>query len=60
MAKTINEIKELLSTDLFRKGLAQNYISVSSDNNYISYNCKNRTRRKLTNPEELVQATAFL
>ena len=60
MAKTANEIQELLSTDLFRKGIAKSYISISSDNNYISYNCKNRTRRKLTNPEEFIQATAFL
>lgn len=65
MAKTANDIQELLSTDLFRKGVAKNYISISSDsissdNNYISYNCKNRTRRKLTNPEEFIQATAFL
>ena len=60
MAKTTNDIQELLSTDLFRKGIAKSYISISSDNNYISYNCKNRTRRKLTNPEEFIQATAFL
>ena len=60
MAKTASDIQELLSTDLFRKSIAKNYISISSDNNYISYNCKNRTRRKLTNPEEFIQATAFL
>lgn len=60
MAKTKEEIKELLSTDLFKSGIASNYISISSDNNYITYHCKNNTRRKLSNPEEFVQATAYL
>lgn len=60
MAKTQDEIKELLSTDLFKKGIANNYIAINSDNSYITYHCKNNTRRKLSNPEEFVQATAFL
>ena len=51
MAKTQDEIKELLSTNLFKKGIA---------NNYITYHCKNNTKRKLSNPEEFVQATAYL
>lgn len=41
MAKTANDIQELLSTDLFKKGIAKNYIFISSDSDYISYNCKN-------------------
>jgi len=61
MAKTIDEIKELLATELFQKGVAQNYIVVSDDYTTIFYNCKNTKRgRKLSNPEEPVQATAFL
>lgn len=60
MAKTRDEIKELLSTDLFKSGIANNYITVNSDGSYITYHCKNNTRRKLCNPEEFVQATAYL
>lgn len=60
MAKTKDEISELLSSELFKSGIANNYISISDDNNYIIYNCKNRVKRKLSNPEEFVQATTFL
>jgi len=60
MAKTVNDIKELLSSPLFKKGIAQKHISVSDDCGYITYNCRNSPRRKLSNPEEFVQATAFL
>lgn len=60
MAKTKDEIKELLSTELFKSGILSNYISVSDDNNYITYHCKNHTKRKICNPEEFVQATAYL
>ena len=51
MAKTQDEIKELLSTDLFKRGMATNYIAINSDNSYITYHCKNNARRKLCNPE---------
>lgn len=60
MAKTKEEIKELLSTDLFKNGIANNYITINNDCSYITYHCKNNTRRKLCNPEEFVQATAYL
>ncbi len=60
MAKTQDEINELLSTNLFKKGIANNYITINKDNSYITYHCKNNTRRKLSNPEEFVQATAYL
>ncbi len=60
MAKTQDEIKELLSTELFKSGIANNYITINSDSSYITYHCKNNTRRKLCNPEEFVQATAYL
>ena len=63
MAKTKEEIKELLATPLFKEGLKSNYISVIDINDipYIRYNCKNKPNpRKLENPEEFVQATAFL
>ncbi len=60
MAKTQDEIKELLSTELFKSGITNNYITINSDSSYITYHCKNNTRRKLCNPEEFVQATAYL
>lgn len=62
MAKTRQEINDLLSTPLFVEGLKSNYISISekSDTTFIKYHCKNGTKRKLQNPEEFVQATAFL
>ena len=60
MAKTIDEIRELLATELFRKGIAKKYIVVNDEGTSIQYNCKNQTKRRLQNPEEFVQATAFL
>ena len=62
MAKTNEEIQELLSTPLFVEGQKSNYISISekSDITYIEYHCKNGAKRKLQNPEEFVQATVFL
>lgn len=62
MAKTKEEIKELLSSSLFVEGQKSNYISISekSDITYIEYHCKNGAKRKLQNPEEFVQATVFL
>lgn len=60
MAKTIEDIKELLATDLFKKGVAKKYIIVNDDFTTIHYNCKNKIKRRLQNPEEFVQATSFL
>ena len=62
MAKTREEIKELLSSSLFVEGQKSNYISIleKGDITYIEYHCKNGAKRKLQNPEEFVQATAFL
>ena len=62
MAKTKEEIQELLATPLFKEGQKSNYISISEreDNTFIEYHCKNGAKRKLQNPEEFVQATVFL
>lgn len=60
MAKTVEEIKELLSTELFQKGIAKKHIVVNSDCTTVQYNCKNQTKRRLQNPEEFVQTTSFL
>ena len=61
MAKTAEEIKDLLATPLFVEGQKNNYISIKEkdDVTYIEYNCKNTAKRRLQNPEEFVQATAF-
>jgi len=60
MAKTTEDIKELLATELFKKGAAKKHIVVSDDYTTIQYNCKNKTKRRLANPEEFVQAAVFL
>lgn len=62
MAKNKEEIKELLSNPLFVEGEKSNYVSISEkgDLTYIEYHCKNSAKRKLQNPEEFIQATAFL
>ena len=60
MPKSIEEIKVLISTDLFKKGIAKKYVNIGDDQITIQYNCKNQAKRKLSNPEEFVQATAFL
>jgi type I restriction enzyme M protein len=60
MAKTTDEIKEFLAFEIFRKGIAKKYIVVSDDLATIYYNCKNKAKRRLQNPEEFVQAVSFL
>lgn len=60
MAKTIEQLQELVNTKLFCNGIKDKYITISSDMAYISYSCKNKTKRKFQNPEESVQAEAFL
>lgn len=60
MAKTLDEIKELLNTPLFVEGLKNNYISVNDDLSRIIYHCKNSPSRRLQNPEEFVQAKTYL
>lgn len=60
MTKTPDEIKQLLATELFQRGIKNKSISVFEDTS-IQYSCKNKTKsRKLQNPEESVQATTFL
>ena len=50
MAKTKEEIKELLSSSLFVEGLRSNYISISERGD-IKYHCKNNPKpRKLEHP----------
>lgn len=60
MAKSKEEISELISTGLFQKGLSDKYISVNEEKSVITYNCKNGTKRRLGNPEEFVQALTYL
>lgn len=60
MAKTPEEIKALLSIELFQKGIKDKYITINDDFTLLQYNCKNKTKRRLQNPEEFVQATAYL
>jgi type I restriction enzyme M protein len=60
MAKSTEEIKEFLSADLLKKGINDRYITVNGDMTSILYNCKNKTKRRLQNPEESVQAEAYL
>lgn len=60
MAKSKEEISELISTELFQKGLSNKYISVNEEKSVITYNCKNGTKRRLGNPEEFVQALTYL
>lgn len=61
MAKTPEEVKELLSTELFKKGIKDKHIVINDDMFSIKYNCKNANKpRRLLNPEEPVQAEAFL
>lgn len=61
MAKTQDEINELLASDLFQKGIKDKYIIINEGNSIIRYNCKNQTKpRRLQNPEEFVQAETYL
>ena len=60
MAKTQDEINELLASDLFQKGIQDKYIIINEGNSIIRYNCKNQTKRRLQNPEEFVQAETYL
>ncbi|AXV48845.1 restriction endonuclease subunit M [Prevotella denticola] len=60
MAKSKEEISELISTELFRKGISNKYISVNQEMSVITYHCKNGTKRRLSNPEEFIQALTYL
>lgn len=60
MAKTQDEINELLVSDLFQKGIQDKHIIINEGNSIIRYNCKNQTKRRLQNPEEFVQAETYL
>lgn len=60
MAKTQDEINELLASDLFQKGIQDKHIIINEGNSIIRYNCKNQTKRRLQNPEEFVQAETYL
>lgn len=60
MAKTQDEINELLASDLFQKGIQDKYIIINEGNSIIRYNCKNQTKRRLQNPGEFVQAETYL
>lgn len=60
MAFTIVEIKQRLSSELYQRGIKDKYIFVNNDYTIIQYNAKNKTKRRLQNPEEFVQSEAFL
>lgn len=60
MAKTQNEINDLLASDLFQKGIQDKHIIINEGSSIIRYNCKNQTKRRLQNPEEFVQAETYL
>lgn len=60
MANTTEQIKEMLSTGLFCDGIKDKHIIINDDMTYIQYDCKNKTKRRLQNPEESVQAKAYL
>lgn len=60
MAKSKEEISELISTELFRKGISNKYISVNQEMSVITYHCKNGTKRRLSNPEEFIQVLTYL
>lgn len=60
MAKTKDEIEELINTELFKKGINDKYIVINEELSQIQYKCKNNTKRKLQSPQEAVQAFAFL
>jgi len=60
MAKSKEEISELISTELFCKGISNKYISVNQEMSVITYHCKNGTKRRLSNPEEFIQALTYL
>ena len=63
MAKTKEEIQELLSTPLFKEGLDKGHISrnIKGDKILIVYNCKNKPEPEcLGDSESVVRITAFL
>lgn len=63
MAKSKEEIQELLSTPLFKEGLDKGHISLNKkgDKVSIAYNCKNKSAYdNLGELESVVRVTAFL
>ena len=60
MARTKEEINELLSSPLFKEGESNGYISISSKGDVIEYHCKNEAKGKLQNSDEYVKAITYL
>ena len=60
MAKTAEEINELLATELYQKAIRDKLIVVNKDHIVIQYNRINKTEKRLQYPEEFVQSEAFL
>ena len=63
MAKSKEEIQELLSTPLFKEGLDKGHISLNKkgDKASVTYNCKNKPASEyLDDSESVVRVTAFL
>lgn len=60
MPKPQEELDELIKTELFRQGIKKKLISFNFEKSLITYHAKNSIKRKFANPEESVQATAFL
>ncbi|MBP5434975.1 restriction endonuclease subunit M [bacterium] len=60
MPKSREEIQELLSKELYKRAIKDKIITINDDCSVIQYNCYNKTKRRLQNPEEFVQSEAFL
>lgn len=60
MAKTSEDIKELLATELVKEGISKGYITLENKDKNVVYHGKNKQSRRLQNPEEFVQLQTFL
>lgn len=60
MAKTKEEIQELMASGLFQSGIDNQYISIDVEDKLILYHCRNDKRGNLDDDLEIVRAKAYL
>lgn len=60
MLKTEDKIKQLINTELFKKGINDKIIVINEEQTQIQYKCKNNAKGRLEDPGEVIIVTTFL
>jgi Type I restriction-modification system methyltransferase subunit len=60
MLKTEDKIKQLINTELFKKGINDKIIVINEEQTQIQYKCKNNAKGKLNDSDEIIIVATFL